>query len=65
MTGKVKLKVAPGTQTGTKARLKGKGFAVYKEDGKFGDLYITYEVLIPKNLSDRQKELFTELSKLS
>ncbi len=65
MTGKVKLKVAPGTETGTKARLKGKGFPVYKEDGKFGDLYITYEVFMPKNLSDRQKELFTELSKLS
>jgi curved DNA-binding protein len=65
MKGKVKLKVAPETQNGTKTRLKGKGFPVYKEDGKFGDLFITYEVVIPKNLSDRQKELFTELSKLS
>lgn len=65
MTGKVKLKVAPETQNGTKTRLKGKGFPVYKEDGKFGDLFVTYDVTIPKNLSDRQKELFTELSKLS
>lgn len=65
MTGKVKLKVAPETQNGTKTRLKGKGFPVYKEDGKFGDLFVTYDVIIPKNLSDRQKELFTELSKLS
>jgi curved DNA-binding protein len=65
MTGKVKLKVAPETQNGTKTRLKGKGFPVYKEEGKFGDLFVTYEVTVPKNLSDRQKELFTELSKLS
>ncbi len=65
MHGKVKLKVAPETQNGTKTRLKGKGFPVYKEDGKFGDLFITYEVLIPKHLNERQKELFIELSNLS
>jgi curved DNA-binding protein len=63
--GKVKLKVAPGTQNGTRVRLKGKGFPVYKEEGEFGDLYVTYQVQIPSHLTEKQKELFTELSNLS
>lgn len=62
--GEVKLKVAPGTQNGSKVRLKGKGFPVYKQDGHFGDLYITYQVKIPVHLSEKEKELFLELSKL-
>lgn len=62
--GKVKLKVMPGTQNGTKVKLKGKGFPIYKKEGEFGDLYITYQIKIPTNLTDKEKELFTELSKL-
>jgi curved DNA-binding protein len=64
LTGKVKLTVKPETQPGTKIRLKGKGFPVYKKEGEFGDLYVTYEVVLPANLSEEQKRLFTELSKL-
>ena len=62
--GKVKLNVKPETQNGTKVRLKGKGFPVYKKEGQYGDLYLTYQVKLPTRLSDREKELFTELSKL-
>lgn len=62
--GKVKLKVAPGTQNGTKVKLKGKGFPVYKQDGVFGDLYITYSIKLPGSLSEKEKELFQELAKL-
>ena len=62
--GKVKLKVLPGTQNETKVKLKGKGFPVYKKEGVFGDLYITYQIVIPTNLSDKEKELFEELNKL-
>jgi len=63
LSGKVKLKVAPETQNGSKIKLKGKGFPVYKNEGHFGDLFVTYNIKIPKNLTDKQKELFTELSK--
>lgn len=63
LSGKVKLKVSPETQNGTKIRLKGKGFPVYKHEGQFGDLYVTYSVKIPTNLTEKQKELFRELSK--
>jgi curved DNA-binding protein len=62
--GKVKLKVIPGTQNGTKVKLKGKGFPVYKKEGVFGDLYITYQIVIPTNLSEKEKELFEKLVEL-
>lgn len=64
MDGKVKLKVAPETQPGTKVKLKGKGFPVYKQEGQFGDLFVTYTVKLPTGLSDREKELFRELAAL-
>ena len=64
LKGKVKLKVNPETQPGTKIRLKGKGFPIYKKEGQAGDLYVTYEVKLPTNLTDKQKALFTELSNL-
>jgi curved DNA-binding protein len=64
LSGKVKLKVSPETQNGTKIRLKGKGFPVYKSEGNFGDLFVTYNVKLPMHLTEKQKELFTELSKL-
>ncbi|WP_291562529.1 DnaJ C-terminal domain-containing protein [Bacteroides sp.] len=59
--GMVKLKVNPGTQNDTKVRLRGKGFPVYKKEGTFGDLIVTYHVDIPTALSEKQKELFTQL----
>ena len=65
LSGKIKLKVNPETQNGTRLRLRGKGFPVYKKEGSFGDLYITWDVKLPTNLTDKQKELFAELAKLS
>ena len=62
LNGKVKLKVKPETQNGTKVKLKDKGFPVYKNEGQFGDLLITYSVKIPTNLTEKQKKLFTQLS---
>jgi curved DNA-binding protein len=64
LSGQVKLKVKPETQNGTKVKLSGKGFPVYKKEGQFGDLYITYQVKIPTGLTEKQKELFTQLSNL-
>lgn len=64
LSGKVKLIVMPETQNGSKVKLKGKGFPVYKNEGQFGDLLVTYNIKIPTNLTLKQKELFTELSKL-
>jgi curved DNA-binding protein len=60
----VKLKVSPLTQSGTKVKLKGKGFPVYKKENEFGDLYVTYQVKLPTSLSDKEKELLTGLQNL-
>jgi curved DNA-binding protein len=65
LNGKVKLKIKPGTPNGTALRLKGKGFPVYKKEGQHGDLFVTLEIQLPTNLSEKEKELFRELQKLS
>ncbi len=62
--GKVKLPVKAETQNETKVKLKGKGFPVYKREGEFGDLYVTFKIKTPANLSEKEKELFKELVKL-
>lgn len=64
-SGKVKLKVKPETKNESKVKLKGKGFPVYKKEGEFGDLFITYHLKIPTNLSEKEIELFKKLQKLS
>lgn len=65
LDGKVKLKVKPETQNGVKVRLKGKGFPVYKQEGQYGDLIVTWRVEIPTHLTEKQKELFRELQQIS
>lgn len=59
--GKAKLKVKPLTQNNTRVKLKGKGFPVYKKEGQFGDLYVTYQIAMPKALTAEQKKLFESL----
>ena len=63
--GKLKLKVKPETQNGTKIRVKGKGFPAYKQEELFGDLYVTYNVKLPTGLSEKELELFEALKKLN
>ncbi len=62
--GEVKLKVKLGTENGSKVKLKGKGFPKYKKKDQFGDLFITYQVDIPKDLTEEQKELFQKLKNI-
>jgi curved DNA-binding protein len=61
---KVKLKIQPETKNETKVKLKGKGFPVYKKEGEFGDLILTYRIKTPTGLSEKERELFKELQKL-
>ena len=56
---KVKLKGKPETQNGTKVRLRAKGYD--RGDGTFGDLIITYNVTLPTNLTEHQKNLLREM----
>ena len=56
---KVKMKVKPETQPGTKVRLRGKGYD--RGDGTFGDLVITYQVKLPTNLTEQQRQLLRQM----
>ncbi len=57
--GKLKLRVKPCTQNGAKVRLRGKGYD--KGDGTYGDLILTYNIKMPTNLTDRQRDLVEEM----
>ena len=65
LDGKVKLSIKAGTQSNSKVRLKEKGFPIYKKEGQSGSLIVTFNVLIPTHLTEKQKELFLELQKSS
>ena len=56
---KLKLKIKPETQNGTKVRLRGKGYD--RGDGTFGDLIITYNVKLPTGLTEHQKDLLRQM----
>lgn len=61
LAGQVKIKIAPGTQSGKTIRIKGKGMPVYGDANNFGDLYVELQVHIPETLTNRQRELFEQL----
>lgn len=57
--GKVKLRIPAGTQPDMVIRLKGKGVVHVRGSGK-GDHYIRIKIVVPKNLTGKQKELLKE-----
>lgn len=59
LDGKVRYKIAEGTQPGTVFRLKGKGIK-HLNNSKYGDLYIRANVEIPKRISEKQKRILRE-----
>jgi curved DNA-binding protein len=61
LSGQVKIKIAEGTQNGKSIRLKGKGMPIYDKKEVFGDFYLEIKVQIPDKLTDKQRELFTQL----
>ena len=63
MDGTVKLKVPPASQSGQKLRLRGKGLP--RKGGERGDLIAQLKIVVPKNLTTREKELFAEMAKVS
>ncbi len=60
LTGKVKVKIDPGTPSGKVLRLRGKGLPDVNGYGR-GDLLVSINVWIPKNLSREEKELLSKL----
>ncbi len=64
MSGSIKMKLPPETQNGATLRLRGKGFPRYGKTDEYGDLYLKIQVQLPRNLSDREKDLLRQLAEL-
>jgi curved DNA-binding protein len=63
LDGKVDLRIKPGTQAGQHLRLTGLGQP--RSGGKRGDLHVVVSVAVPANPTDREHELWEEMSKIS
>lgn len=57
MTRPVRLKIRPGTQTGQKLRLTGKGMPKLRQDNAFGDLYARVMITVPDDLNPAQRKM--------
>lgn len=62
VNGNFSVKIAPNTQNGQKIRLAGCGIV---QNSKIGDMIITVEIRIPKNLSDEEINLYKKLADIS
>ncbi len=61
ITGKAKIQIAPGTQSGKILRMRGKGLPLLQGNGK-GDQLIRVQVFTPTKLTEKEKQLFKELA---
>ncbi|MBS1538308.1 MAG: J domain-containing protein [Bacteroidetes bacterium] len=62
--GTVNIKIAPESQSGSLVKLKGLGMPKHGAENSFGDLFITLKIVLPTELSTKEKELFQKLAKL-
>jgi curved DNA-binding protein len=62
LEGAVRLKIPPGTRSGQRFRLRGRGLP--GSSGTRGDLYVEVLVEVPKKITDRERELWRELARL-
>jgi molecular chaperone DnaJ len=61
ISGKAKIKIEPGTQSGKVLRLKGKGLPSINQWERKGDLLITVHIWTPKNLTKEEKAMLQKL----
>lgn len=61
LTGAVRIKVPPGSRSGEKLRLKGKG--LHTSSKQRGDLLITLQIVMPSPLTEQDRQLFEQLGK--
>jgi molecular chaperone DnaJ len=63
--GRAQLKIPPGTQSGQKLRMRGKGVPSAVHEGVRGDEIVTVEVVVPQLRDERSKEILREFAKLN
>ena len=59
---KIKLKIAAGTQTGKVLRIRNEGVPVLHGSGRKGDMYVKLQIVTPKKLSTKQKDLLKQFA---
>jgi len=64
LKGNIRIDIAAGTENGKLLRLKGLGMPRFGKTNEFGDLYAKVSILLPKNLTEKELNLFTELQQL-
>lgn len=64
LQGPVRLTVPPGSQPGQTVRLKGRGMPRLRKPTAHGDLYVRLRVSLPRDLSDEERQLFSQLAAL-
>jgi curved DNA-binding protein len=65
LSGKLQLTIPEGTQNGKTLRLAGKGMPVYGKAGRYGDLYVKINVVLPTYLTAEQKDVVRKLKEMS
>ena len=63
LDGTVNLKIPPGSQSGQKLRLRGKGLS--RNGNGQGDLYALVKIVVPKELDPKEKELYAKMAEVS
>jgi molecular chaperone DnaJ len=63
--GRAQLKIPPGTQSGQKLRMRGKGVPSATQEGARGDQIVTVEMVVPQLRDERSKEILREFAKLN
>ncbi len=63
LEGNATLTIPPGTQSGQRLRMRGKG--LHKQRGERGDQYVEVRIMVPRQLTPKEQELFAELSRIS
>ncbi len=64
LAGDVRLKIPPGTQSGQRFRLAGRGMPRLRQPGQYGDMFVTVQIQVPQNLSKEERQLFEKLAKM-
>jgi molecular chaperone DnaJ len=65
MDGRSLLRVPPGTNSGQKLRLRDKGVPSLRRPGHRGDQYVELQIIVPKPVDERVKELLRELERVA
>ena len=65
VAGKAQLRIAPGTQSGQKFRLRGRGAPSLRDANVHGDQFVEVQVVLPKVISEETKELLRKYAQMN